>query len=275
MAKREHPELINGDLPATKLKKVKTSHSTSDGEPIAKRSKEEKKAKRVKEENAVEATNDDDDRSKAERKALRKAKKAALKAAKSSPDDSTYGSGATSANVSTPEPIIEGSSAEFAYTEHEEIAKLPKAEIDAFVSENALSTEDPLKQSRRPIISFDYLPLRNDALRAPFKAFSKPTPIQAACWPHLFAGRDVIGVAETGSGKTLAFALPCVQHIASLSKKQRTGIKACVVSPTRELAMQIHSQFLLLTEPAGLKTSIESRRTITTEPLKYIICIFK
>ena len=88
-----------------------------------------------------------------------------------------------------------------------------------------------------------------------FASFSTPTPIQAACWPYLFAGRDVVGVAETGSGKTFAFGVPCVRYIARLGKKERRHIKACIVSPTRELAMQIYEQLVKLATPAGLKVT--------------------
>lgn len=91
--------------------------------------------------------------------------------------------------------------------------------------------------------------------RAAFDGFAAPTPIQAAVWPYLFAGRDVVGVAETGSGKTLAFGLPCVRYIASLEKKQQKNIQACIVSPTRELALQIHEQMEKIAKPAGLKVT--------------------
>jgi ATP-dependent RNA helicase DBP3 len=62
----------------------------------------------------------------------------------------------------------------------------------------------------------------------------------------------MVGVAETGSGKTLAFGLPCIRKIKSLPSSQRKGIKACIVSPTRELAVQIHEQLVKLAGPAGL-----------------------
>ena len=62
-------------------------------------------------------------------------------------------------------------------------------------------------------------------------------------------------MAETGSGKTLAFGVPCVKYISRLGTKERKGIKSCIVSPTRELAMQIHEQLSKLAEPAGLKVT--------------------
>jgi len=74
-------------------------------------------------------------------------------------------------------------------------------------------------------------------------------------WPYLLAGRDVVGVAETGSGKTLAFGVPCIRYIAGLEKKERKAIKSCIVSPTRELAVQIYEQLVKIAEPAGIKVT--------------------
>ena len=63
--------------------------------------------------------------------------------------------------------------------------------------------------------------------------FEHPTPIQAAVIPEAIAGKDLIGLAETGSGKTAAFVLPIVQRL-----RRGTGVRALVVSPTREIALQ-------------------------------------
>jgi ATP-dependent RNA helicase DBP3 len=77
--------------------------------------------------------------------------------------------------------------------------------------------------------------------------FTKPSPIQAQCWPVLLGGdstkRDVVGIAETGSGKTLAFAMPALaqmskDHPQSNTAKRRP--RMLVLAPTRELAMQSH-----------------------------------
>nr|POF14944.1 atp-dependent rna helicase dbp3 [Quercus suber] len=141
-----------------------------------------------------------------------------------------------------------------AYTEAPELSALPQSEIDAFVAEKQLAVADPKNQIYRPITSFKYLPV-DETQRAPFKAFSTPTPIQAAVWPYLLAGRDVVGVAETGSGKTLAFGVPCIKHISSGSSLNKKKIKACIVSPTRELALQIVEQLVKIAEPAGLKVT--------------------
>lgn len=69
--------------------------------------------------------------------------------------------------------------------------------------------------------------------------FTKMTKVQAKTIPPLMAGRDVLGAAKTGSGKTLAFLLPAIEMLYSLKFKPRNGTGVIVISPTRELALQI------------------------------------
>ena len=69
--------------------------------------------------------------------------------------------------------------------------------------------------------------------------FSAMTEIQRRGIPPLLAGRDVLGAAKTGSGKTLAFLIPAVEMLSALRFKPRNGTGVIVVSPTRELALQI------------------------------------
>jgi ATP-dependent RNA helicase DDX18/HAS1 len=69
--------------------------------------------------------------------------------------------------------------------------------------------------------------------------FSKMTEVQARTIPPLMAGRDVLGAAKTGSGKTLAFLIPAVEMLYRLKFKPRNGTGVIIVSPTRELALQI------------------------------------
>ncbi|TIA53342.1 DEAD-domain-containing protein [Aureobasidium pullulans] len=225
-----------------------------------------KKAKKDKKEKS-------EDPEKAARKAARKAAKAAAKvegtSAEASADDAkaeakkqkkaakaakTESTSTTTEAVAA--PVAAPVAATGGYTEHPGLTALPQSEIDAFIAEKFISVTDESKASPayRPITSFDYVPITDKAQRAPFANFKTPSPIQAAAWPYLYAGRDVIGVAETGSGKTMGFGVPCVRYISSLSaKEQKKGIKACIVSPTRELAVQIQEQLIKLAEPAGLK----------------------
>ncbi|KAK4691957.1 ATP-dependent RNA helicase DDX18/HAS1, partial [Lecanoromycetidae sp. Uapishka_2] len=69
--------------------------------------------------------------------------------------------------------------------------------------------------------------------------FEKMTEIQQRGIPPLMAGRDVLGAAKTGSGKTLAFLIPAVEMLSALRFKPRNGTGVIIVSPTRELALQI------------------------------------
>lgn len=70
------------------------------------------------------------------------------------------------------------------------------------------------------------------------QGYEQPTPIQAQAIPEILKGKDLIGCAQTGTGKTAAFAIPILQN---LSKESRNGrqIKALILTPTRELAIQI------------------------------------
>ncbi|KAH0455464.1 hypothetical protein IEQ34_015496 [Dendrobium chrysotoxum] len=79
-----------------------------------------------------------------------------------------------------------------------------------------------------------------------------PSKIQVEAIPHALEGKDVIGLAQTGSGKTGAFALPIIQ--ALLEKPH--PFFACILSPTRELAIQISQQFEALGSSIGVKCSV-------------------
>jgi len=76
------------------------------------------------------------------------------------------------------------------------------------------------------------------------KGYEEPTPIQAKAIPHLLKGADVFGTAQTGTGKTAAFAIPILQKLYNGgADRKTTGIRALVVAPTRELAIQISESF--------------------------------
>jgi ATP-dependent RNA helicase RhlE len=75
--------------------------------------------------------------------------------------------------------------------------------------------------------------------------YNVPTPIQEQSIPHLLAGKDIFGCAQTGTGKTAAFALPILQNIElKKADPKQKYIKALVLAPTRELALQISESFL-------------------------------
>lgn len=87
-------------------------------------------------------------------------------------------------------------------------------------------------------MSFNNFQLCEPILRALHeKGYSQPTPIQQKAIPQIIHGKDVIGSAETGTGKTAAFCIPILQRLRKRSHIK--GIKALIVTPTRELATQV------------------------------------
>ncbi|MDZ4073697.1 MAG: DEAD/DEAH box helicase [Hylemonella sp.] len=99
---------------------------------------------------------------------------------------------------------------------------------------------------------FSSLGLSPDLLRAlSDRAYTAPTPIQAAAIPAVLQGRDVLGSAQTGSGKTLAFALPLLQQLAQAPAEKPRRARALVLVPTRELAAQVGDEFRSLAQSMG------------------------
>lgn len=74
------------------------------------------------------------------------------------------------------------------------------------------------------------------------EGYTQPTPIQEKSIPHILQGRDLLGTAQTGTGKTAAFAIPILQNLATKSQKNN-NIKVLILTPTRELAIQIDESF--------------------------------
>jgi ATP-dependent RNA helicase RhlE len=74
--------------------------------------------------------------------------------------------------------------------------------------------------------------------------FKRPTDIQYKCIPHIQKGEDLLAIAQTGTGKTAAFAIPILDKVQLIKKKMRsTAVRAIVMVPTRELAIQITEVF--------------------------------
>jgi ATP-dependent RNA helicase DBP3 len=250
----------NGDALAVEDSDDEEKLSKAERKAAKKAKKEAKEAKKAlkaaaEDEPVGQTAEESEEAIKAAEKAARKAEKKRLKAAaKGEAIESVPSSKLTSAETSAEPPATTATTAESGdYEESKELTQLPQAEVDAFLAKNTMTIQDPKPAARnlRPILNFKYLPV-DDAQRAFFAKFSAPTPIQAATWPFLLSGRDMVGVAETGSGKTLAFGVPCVRYISALPKEKRKGIKAVIVSPTRELAVQIYDQLVALATPAGL-----------------------
>ncbi|KAI4611690.1 RNA-dependent ATPase [Alternaria metachromatica] len=241
------------------------AQAVEDSEDESKLSKAERKAAKKAKKAAKEAKKalkaaagaDSDEPAEENEEAIKTAEKAARKAEKKRAKALAKGEATEPVPSSKPAPVETTTSAATVesgdYVESKELTQLSQSEVDAFLAKNTMAIQDPKPAARklRPILNFKYLPV-DDAQRAFFAKFSAPTPIQAAVWPYLLSGRDMVGVAETGSGKTLAFGVPCVRYIAALPKNERKGVKAVIVSPTRELAVQIYDQLVALATPAGL-----------------------
>ncbi|KAI0324312.1 DEAD-domain-containing protein [Cubamyces sp. BRFM 1775] len=107
------------------------------------------------------------------------------------------------------------------------------------------------------------------------KKFTDPTPIQAQTLPLALKGKDVVGVAETGSGKTLAYGLPILHHLLTEaysrpipSSKVRRPVRALILAPTRELALQVssHLNACLTSVDVEGATTKEDQASSKTQP---------
>ncbi|KAH3909760.1 ATP-dependent RNA helicase HAS1 [Parastagonospora nodorum] len=109
---------------------------------------------------------------------------------------------------------------------------------------NALAVADLPSGTSIPTVDdptrFDELNLSERTMEAiKTMGFESMTEIQRKAIPPLLSGKDVLGAAKTGSGKTLAFLIPAIEMLSSMRFKPRNGTGVIVVSPTRELALQI------------------------------------
>ena len=101
-------------------------------------------------------------------------------------------------------------------------------------------------------VTFDSLNLHPNLLKGIHElGFIRPTPVQAQAIPAILAGRDVIGCAQTGTGKTAAFVLPILHTL--LNGTSRGHVRALIVSPTRELALQCMEHLKALSKHVHLK----------------------
>ena len=107
-------------------------------------------------------------------------------------------------------------------------------------------------------MNFDELPLLPQLLAA-VKAcgYETPTPIQRDTIPTVLAGKDVLGCAQTGTGKTAAFALPILQRLYQERPAGKTrNIRALILTPTRELALQIQENFVAYGKGLPLRSCV-------------------
>src|SRR5271154_3490675 len=109
-------------------------------------------------------------------------------------------------------------------------------------------------------LTFRSLPLAPSLMQGIVDAgFTYCTPIQAQTLPIALQGRDVAGQAQTGTGKTAAFLVALYQSLLTKpapSNRNRTSIRALIVAPTRELAVQIHKDAAVLGKHTGLRLAV-------------------
>lgn len=143
------------------------------------------------------------------------------------------------------------------YTPDAATEAMTKAEMKSYQSKEHITLYGKGRKKMKPLLTFSSLGFPSSIMSV-CDGFTKPSPIQAQCWPVLASGRDCIGIAETGSGKTLAFTIPALVHLNHRSKEEgraTSGLpRMLIIAPTRELAMQ--SQEVL--EAAGSSCDIRS-----------------
>ncbi len=125
--------------------------------------------------------------------------------------------------------------------------------------EGVVSMESPTFAAYITPMTFKELSIAPAILKAlETKGYTQPTPIQEKAIPLLLSGRDLLGCAQTGTGKTAAFAIPILQHLYAdaSTKSGPRKIKALVVTPTRELAIQIDDNFTEYGQNTHLKNTV-------------------
>jgi len=89
------------------------------------------------------------------------------------------------------------------------------------------------------------------------EGYTTPTPIQAEAIPIILQGNDLLGCAQTGTGKTAAFAIPILQLLSeSHSNEKKRKIRSLILTPTRELAIQIGESFRAYGRHTGLNNTV-------------------
>ena len=121
-------------------------------------------------------------------------------------------------------------------------------EEDMFFIQQELSNANKAKNGSFASFGLSKLVLSNISK----KGYRQPTPIQRKTIPLLMQNRDVVGMARTGSGKTAAFLLPLIEKLKTHSAK--IGIRAIILSPSRELATQTHKEFKEFSRGSDLRS---------------------
>ncbi|XP_047462610.1 probable ATP-dependent RNA helicase DDX46 [Mugil cephalus] len=140
------------------------------------------------------------------------------------------------------------------YVEVPELARMTVEEVNAY----RLELEGIIVKGKgcpKPIKTWVQCGVSMKILNAMKKhSYEKPTPIQAQAIPAIMSGRDLIGIAKTGSGKTIAFLLPMFRHIMDQRPLEESeGPISVIMTPTRELALQITKECKKFSKSLGLR----------------------
>ena len=140
------------------------------------------------------------------------------------------------------------------YVEVPELAKMKNEEVIAYRNElEKIKVKG--KDCPKPVKTWAQCGLSTKILEVMKKnKYETPTPIQAQAIPAVMSGRDLIGIAKTGSGKTLAFVLPMLRHVLDQPPLEyKDGPIAVILTPTRELAIQIYNECKKFCKPLKLQ----------------------
>ncbi|KAI1000008.1 Pre-mRNA-processing ATP-dependent RNA helicase [Podosphaera aphanis] len=140
------------------------------------------------------------------------------------------------------------------YTEPAELAEMTEAEVaDLRLELDGIKVSG--QNVPKPVQKWSHCGLNIQSLEVIRKlGYEKPTAIQMQAIPAIMSGRDVIGVAKTGSGKTMAFMLPMFRHIRDQRPLEGSdGPIGLIMTPTRELATQIHKECKPFLKAMGLR----------------------
>lgn len=134
----------------------------------------------------------------------------------------------------------------------------PKEDIRDRVATTSNLNRDLILMTDAKSLTFSELDLHESIQRAIAESgYVDPTPIQQAAIPHLLKGRDLLGCAQTGTGKTAAFALPILHRLVKFHRRaEQKQTRVLVLTPTRELAIQIHDSFKTYGKHLKLRSAV-------------------
>ena len=108
-----------------------------------------------------------------------------------------------------------------------------------------------------PLMSFQSLGLSKALLKAiNNQGYTAPSPIQEKAIPLILKGKDILASAQTGTGKTAGFTLPMLQRLSQGQSQKRRKVRALIITPTRELAAQVHANVKSYSEFLNIQSTV-------------------